>query len=177
MQTSKDKGICSFRLSQRRKPILVCTKPRTSCPQVCTSSCTSLTPYDHPHMGDFSIKSILKRFDSIDNKYKSKSVTIDNIDNVISNNNPSRYALREDYEPRTKESVAAHEICERLNDCHNFALHYATVKRIGASEAYRLLHETLDDLKEATKTGKSIKNPAALYNWKVGQLLHQVKKL
>lgn len=125
-------------------------------------------------MGDFSIKSILQRLDTIDNKKKHSTVSIDNVNN---NKRSSRYALRDDYEVRSDIASAAHEICKNLNDCHNFALHYATVKRIGPVQAYRLLHETLDDIKESVKIGKFIKNPAALYNWKVGQLLRHAKKL
>lgn len=126
-------------------------------------------------MADFSIKSILQHIDIIDNKKNTKSVTIDN---VINNNDArSRYALGKDYEPRTNIASTAKEICNQLNDCHNFALHYDIVKRIGPSEAYRLLQETLDDRRKSSKIGKPIKNPAALYNWKVGKLLHHRKKL
>jgi hypothetical protein len=129
-------------------------------------------------MDDTKFSALRSIIGTVDILKKKKST---NIVNVNSNNTPpkstSRYALHEDYEPRTDVASAAYEISGELNDRDNFALHFAIVKRIGPAEAYRLLHETLDDVKSALNNGNPIRNKAALFNWKFGQLVRHAKKL
>lgn len=103
-----------------------------------------------------------KNIDSIDNI---------NISNIDTNIDIGRYALKNYFEPRTEETSTAKEIASYLNDNKNFALYRFDVQNIGSSEAYRLLKETKNDVLAGERRGKPIRNPAALYNWKVTRLL------
>jgi len=116
--------------------------------------------------------------DNIDNNIIDKN---NNIDKNI-NNRPvkkfSPYALNEDFDVNKNElTFTAFQISTQLHDADNFAFHYKTVKKIGTSEARRLFQETVDDVRNGPKLGKPVKNPAALYHWKVNQLIESWKKL
>lgn len=107
---------------------------------------------------------------------------IDNIDNediphIDNNIDCNRYALKPYFEPKTEIASTAKEIASDLNDTANYAFHCSKVKKIGSSEAIRLLKETKDDVKEGSKRGKPIRNPAALYNWKVNLFLRRKERI
>jgi len=90
------------------------------------------------------------------------------IKNIVNND---KYSLKESFVPKTEETSMAHQIASKLNDLNNYAFHRRVVKQIGPQRANQLLHETLDDVKQAKLTTNPIRNPAALFNWKMKTLL------
>ena len=120
------------------------------------------------------LKSIIDNIDII----KNNNINIDNANiNNAQNGDSSKYALKDNYEPRTDVAFTAVEISTFLHDTNNFARHYKIVKTINPSEARRLFQETVDDVRKARKDGRKIENPAGLYNWKVNQLLKKLKRV
>jgi|GEM_PF-3863853 len=115
-----------------------------------------------------SLNSIIDNIDNV----KSLKTRISNIsNNNKSKDNPSSFALREDYRPASKEAYIAVDIAKGLNDTKAFARHLKIVQLIGQVEAYRVYRETLDTIRIAKQYNKPIKNPGALYNSKVAKLL------
>ena len=128
-------------------------------------------------MDDTKFSTVGSIIDNID-ILKNNNINIDNDnDNKTASADTSKYALKDDYEPRTEIAFTAVEISTFLHDTRAFARHYKIVKIIGPSEARRLFQETVDDIRRVRKDGRKIDNPAGLYNWKVNQLLKKLKKL
>lgn len=100
---------------------------------------------------------------------------IDKVININIDNNIDRnpYALRKSFQLNTKELATAGEISRELNDLSNFAFYRSTVNKLGVSKARQIYHETKSDITKANQLGRPIKNPAALYNWKVSSELNK----
>lgn len=98
--------------------------------------------------------------------------------NIDSNDNKdylnidkSKYALKDNFNPNNSETVTAREIASKLGDTQNFAFYRSVVQKIGEQRAGELLSETKEDIRMGGINGQPIRNPAALFNWKVQQLL------
>jgi len=107
-----------------------------------------------------------KSIDNIDNKDYL------NIDNNIDN---GKYSLKDSFNPSTEDSYTAKEIGRAFNDLKNYAFYYKSVQIIGPQKAMQLLSETKNDIRLGKEKGKLIRNPAALYNWKVNDYLKNKK--
>lgn len=88
------------------------------------------------------------------------NIDIDNKRNTYIDN-------RLEFQPKTEIESAAFMIADRLKDKHNLRFHLKTVKDIGVPKANEILRLTLEDIEIAKSKGKEIRNPAALFNWKV----------
>jgi len=104
---------------------------------------------------------------NIDNKRKNL-----NIDNSI---DIGRYAIKKGFVPGTKKASTAYDIAKSLSDLKNYAFYFSAVNKLSPQIARQLLSETLDDIKRGEEMGKPIRNPAAVYNWKVQKALKRKK--
>lgn len=107
------------------------------------------------------IKEILER-DNNDN------INTSNIDNSIGN---SKYALSDKFVPRTPETSTAEEIAFYLKDTRNYAFYRFSVQKAGEQKARELWSETKEDIRLGELSGRPIRNPAALFNWKIQKFL------
>lgn len=103
---------------------------------------------------------ILKDIDNNDNK------NISNIDII----DKGKYAFKRGFDPSNPETQAAFEIASTLGDLKNFAFYCSVVKRLSPSLAREVLSDTLNDVRLGAERGRPIRNPGALYNWKVRNL-------
>lgn len=74
---------------------------------------------------------------------------------------------RYDLIPTNEVGFTALEVATKLQDEKAIRFHIRTVKDIGIGKARELCSLTLEDVEIAETKGKPVRNPAALYNWKV----------
>lgn len=95
----------------------------------------------------------------------------DNIDirNNRYNNNKfnNRYALKRDYSPKNEITYTAYKIAAALDDLNNYAFYISAVKKITPAKALELLLDTQADIQAGLAKGRPIRNPGAVFNWKV----------
>lgn len=103
------------------------------------------------------------------------NANIDKVSNINIDSNIDRtpYSLRKGFKLNTKDSVTASEISQKLNDSDNFAFYLSAVKKLGVERAWQIYHEAKFDVDRGKRLGKPIKNPPALYNWKVKKELNK----
>lgn len=108
---------------------------------------------------DFA-ESSLEEIDNIDNKDIRDINNNTNIDN-------NRFAFKGKYYPKNEITHTAYEIAKELNDLNNYAFYISAVKKLTPSKAKVLLLDTLADIEAGKAKGKPIRNPGAVFNWKV----------
>lgn len=94
------------------------------------------------------------------------------LNNGINVNTLNKYKLdKTKFIPNTEESQLAEEIGIFLRD-ENFACFYSVVKKIGCSEARRLLKNVLSDIEEKNETKTPVRKPGAYFMWKYKRNLY-----
>jgi hypothetical protein len=151
--------------------ILTCQKKLDQLKELSKQNRTSIDN----NIDNIDDNNIIHNIENIDNKIINK--IIDNFDKDKSNcnNRPptnTKYALKPGFNYlRSETSFTAKEIADQLQDIQHYAFYYYAVKNLGPSIARTLLKETQDDVSDNLRLGKQIRNPAALFNYKVQKKL------
>lgn len=105
------------------------------------------------------------------------NIDINNINNNIDNSNDinidtGKYACKKGFAPRTEETQVAYEIATFLKDLDNYAFYRSAVQKLTPAVVQQLYSEIKDDIRRGKEKGKPIRNPAALFNWKVKRKIY-----